>query len=186
MNLNRFLVTAAFFIIASTGNYVIAQDMNTAQLPVQLTIPPKASINLATAETDTLNLRKTEQVITPHSSNSTWINYSSVVDKNTTNSICASLSSNNLPAEIIVEMHISEDYGEGTGKLGKPAGPITLTDYPQEIITNIGTCFTGEGWGKGHLLTYSWGLAPGVKADDVDIEDIEIEIRVIFTIVNNE
>jgi hypothetical protein len=186
MSLHRFHFCFLFLIYLLSAGYATAQDLNITQLPVQLIIPPKACINLATSESDTLNLKKTEQVLSPNSNNKAWINYSSVVDKNTTNSICASLSSNNLPPEIIVVLHISENYGEGTGKLGKSAGPINLSDFPQEIITDIGTCFTGEGWGNGHLLTYTWELAPGASAKDIDIDDINLEIRVIFTIVNNE
>ena len=186
MDFGRLYIFYFIFIALFYSSYTKAHDMNITQLPVQLIIPPKACINLVTSESDTLNIRKTEQVLSPNSNNKAWINYSSVVDKNTTNSICASLSSNNLPPEIIVVLHISDDFGEGTGKLGKPAGPINLSDFPQEIINDIGTCFTGEGWGKGHLLTYTWELAPGATSKDIDIEDMNIEIRVIFTIVNNE
>ncbi len=129
MHLWRFVFLYLFYIITFSGENVFAQDINTTQLPVQLTILPKAIINLATSETDTTNFRKTEQILSPTSNNTSWINYSSVVEKNTTNSICASLSSSNLPVEIIVEMHITEDAGEGSGKKGIPAGPILPLPY---------------------------------------------------------
>jgi len=176
-----------FFTLMMSGN-LIAQDNVTAKFPVQLTIPPKASINLAGSEPDLslINGKSTQQVLTPTSSSKTWINYSSVVERNSTNTICASLGSGNLPAEVLVKLRISEDAGAGSGNMGKPADPIVLSNYPQAIITDIGSCYTGQGVDKGHLLTYTWEYAPNYDPKDFNVEELSIEVSVIYTIVNNE
>jgi hypothetical protein len=186
MKLPYYIKALVLLFALLSGGFLIAENINTTQIPVQLVIPSKACINLAGTEVDTLNTKRTEQILTPTSDNKVWINYSSVVEKNTTNSICASLSSGDLPPEIIVKLHISDDAGAGSGQMGNPTEPIALTDYPQAIITNIGSCYTGEGPGKGRLISYTWELAPGAKSEDIDIEEMNIEIRVIFTIEINE
>ncbi|NCA79920.1 MAG: hypothetical protein EOM76_07025 [Sphingobacteriia bacterium] len=48
----------------------------------------------------------------------------------------------------------TEAQGNGKGKLGSPAGMVKLSEQPTEVITDIGSCFTGKGTNNGHLLTY--------------------------------
>ena len=44
--------------------------------------------------------------------------------------------------------------GKGKGKLGLPTGVVNLTNYPTDVIVNIGSCYTGKGISNGHQLTY--------------------------------
>jgi hypothetical protein len=164
-----------------------AQD-NVTKLPVSLSIPAKANISLAGSDLKLSLVSKDneqKQVITPNSSASIWINYSSVVENNSSNAIFVSIFSNSLPAEISIKLTIGEDEGGGTGEVGKPTEPITITSFPQSIITNIGSCYTGKGVGKGHKLTYSWELAPNYDPDLLKLEDLQVEADVIYTISNN-
>lgn len=188
MNLLHDIRTYGIFFTLLMSGSLVAQDNVTAKFPVQLSIPPKASINLAGSDPDLslVNDKSAQQILTPTSSNKTWINYSSIVEMNSTNSICASLGSGNLPAEVIIKLHISEDAGLGSGDMGKPSDPIVLSNYPQAIITDIGSCYTGQGIGKGHLLTYTWAIAPNYDPEDFNIEELSFEISVIYTITNND
>lgn len=166
---------------------ITAQD-NVTKLPVALSIPAKANISLAGSDLKlTLVAKDNEQkqVLTPNSSGTLWINYSSVVETNSTYSIFVNLFSNSLPAEISIKLTIGEDAGLGTGQTGIPTNPITLTTFPQPIITNIGSCYTGKGEGKGHKLTYSWMLSPNYDPDLLQLEALQIEADVIYTIVKN-
>jgi len=180
--------TYGIFLAILISGALVAQESNTARFPVQLSIPPKASINLAGMDIDSslVNVKSTVQILTPTSAKKIWINYSSVVEKDSKNTICASLSSGDLPAEVIIKLQISEDVGKGAGEMGKPSEPIVLSDYPQAIITDIGSCYTGQGAGKGHLLTYTWEFAPKYDPEDINIEDLNFKVYVIYTIVNNE
>ncbi|MCX6307314.1 MAG: hypothetical protein NTY32_00315, partial [Bacteroidia bacterium] len=105
---------------------------NTGTLPVQLSIPSKASINLAGSDLK-FNLvpgRGAEQILTPTSAGKVWLNYSSMVERFTTNAICVSLSTNNLPAEILIKLKIGPDVGAGAGMIGKPSNPIIISSTP--------------------------------------------------------
>lgn len=55
-----------------------------------------------------------------------------------------------------MHVFVSPDAGAGGGALGTPAGEITLTHYPQNLIINIGSCYTGAGVKKGRLIHYIW------------------------------
>lgn len=188
MNLLHDIKTYGILVTFLMNGALAAQENNTTKFSVQLSIPPKASISLAGSD---INYRLTndkgiEHILSPASAGSVWLNYSSVVEANSTNTIFASLSSGNLPAEVIVKLHVSDDAGAGSGKMGKPSDPIILSNYPQAIITDIGTCYTGQGTKKGHLLTFTWELDPDYDPEDFNIQDLNVEIHVIYTITNND
>lgn len=135
-----------------------AQTNNTAEMTVTVSIPAVALIDFE--GNDRLITFKSpnqvEQIISPSGLNKTWLNYSSIIEKGSTNFITVHISSGNLPPETFIKLEISEDSGLGAGKMGVSSKQITLSHYPQNIITDIGSCFTGRGREKGHLLTYIW------------------------------
>jgi len=187
MNMLHNIKTYGILLTLFISSVLYAQDTNTTQFPVQLSIPAKACIYLASSENnDSLLITEgTEHELSPGSPRKTWINYSSVVEENSTNTISVSLSYGNIPAEVNVRLNVSEDAGEGSGILGKPSKPVILSYYPQAIITDIGSCYTGQGISKGHLLTYTWEFDPDYDPKDFK-KDINIEICVAYTITNNE
>jgi len=177
------------FYLLSMGGNLSAQQENTAKIPVQLSIPPSASLTLAGSDIQlSFNQSKgAEQIISPSNFGKIWLNYSSVVEGNSTNSIYVSLASGNLPADVNIKLNVGQDVGAGSGKMGNPIKQVTLTNYPQAIITDIGSCYTGQGINKGHPLTYSWELSPNKDSDILTTEDISnIEVGVVYTIIANE
>lgn len=167
---------------------IVGQQDNKVSLPIQLTITPKASVHLA-GENIRFSFSPTtgaEQILTPTSVGKLWLNYSSIVDGFSTNTICVSLNTTNLPSEIMIKLVIGADVGAGAGQIGKPTEPIILNNSPQAIITNIGSCYTGVGAKKGHPLTYTWELAPNYDPDILKISELNIQAGVVYTIVNNE
>lgn len=189
LGMNKKNVVGSITVLLFLFNLMVlnAQD-NVTKLPIALSIPSKANISLAGSDLKlSLVTRDNEQkqILTPNSTGVLWINYSSVVEYNNTNAIFVSLFSNSLPAEISIKLTIGKDSGLGTGQVGKPTEPITLTTFPQSIITDIGSCYTGKGEGKGHKLTYSWNLSPNYDPDLLKLEDLQIEADIIYTIVNN-
>jgi hypothetical protein len=165
----------------------IGFDTNETKLPVMLGIPPKANLSLVGKDLQ-LSLAPTEdavtQRITPREA-SIWINYSSVVEPSSTNSIYVSMGMSNVPAEITIKLKIDPYVGNGSGQMGTPTQPIILGSFPQPIITNIGSCYTGKGEGSGHKLTYSWELSPNYDPELLRLEDLQIATDIIYTIVNN-
>lgn len=165
-----------------------AQKANEATMPIQLSLLPTASLNLAGANIrlSIVEGKGAEQIITPSTVGKMWLNYSSIVAWNSTNNICVSLSSGNLPAEVAIKMIAGPDLGAGSGKMGRPVGPVTLSNYPQVIIAGIGSCYTGQGVNKGHLLSFSWSIRPDVETDILSLENLELEVGIIYTIISDE
>jgi hypothetical protein len=172
-----------FIIAISSARKVSAQNTNVVQMPIVFSIPAIALVDFAGSDRRITFIagKGAEQIITPSTLDKTWINYSSIVDGNSTNSISVNLSSDNVPVEIRIKLDISPDAGAGAGKTGKPTGQIILTGYPQEIITGIGSCFTGRGTLKGHQLTYSWEWLPPYDVDHSSIDNIEISVTYTVT-----
>lgn len=164
------------------------QGENTTKLPIQMSILPSATLSLASTEDTTASKRNiTQQIVTPKSNNETWINYSTVVQEGSSYTICASLSFSDTPGDIVVKMKVSSDAGAGQGKVGIPTETITLSDYPQAIIGKIGTCYTGQGINKGHLVQYIWNII----SDDYETQKLSQDIKdykigVIFTFLTGE
>ena len=150
----KFVLLAVFAFSLKLG----AQTGNTAEMAVTVSIPAVALIDFEGADRlITFNSpNQIEQVITPSTLNKTWLNYSSIVEDGSTNYITVHISSGSLPPESSVNLEIGEDAGAGAGTTGRPSTQLTLSRYPQNIITDIGSCYTGRGNEKGHQLTYSW------------------------------
>ena len=170
-------------IIFSPCGMVSAQNTNIVEMPIVFSIPSIALVGFAGSDTHITYVsdKGAEQIITPSTLDKTWINYSSIVDGNSTNSISVNLSSRNVPAEIKIKLDVGQDVGAGAGTTGKPIGQITLTPYPQEIITDIGSCYTGRGTKKGHQLIYSWEWLPPYDIDHSSIDNIEISVTYTLT-----
>ena len=149
-------------IIFILPQYIISQNKNSIDIPLKLSIPAialldfKANDNIITYSYSMNAPNQVEQIITPSTHDKTWINYSSIVENGTTNYITVYISSGILPSEVMVNLIIGNDIGAGAGRVGKPANQITLTYFPQCIISDIGSCYTGRGSFKGHQLTYLW------------------------------
>ena len=172
-----------FIIVVSSVRKVSGQNTNVVQMPIVFSIPAIALVDFAGSDRRITYVagKGAEQIIFPSTLDKTWINYSSIVDGNSTNSISVNLSSDKVPVEIRIKLDISQDAGAGAGKTGKPTGQIILTGYPQEIITGIGSCFTGRGTLKGHQLTYSWEWLPPYDVDHSSIDNIEISVTYTVT-----
>jgi len=182
---NTFLILLLLF---STPFILLAQLKNEVDIPVNVHITPTANFNLVGADLkfSFVKGQGAEQIITPSTIGKMWINYSSVVEWNSTNSICISISSGNLPVEIILKLKVGPEAGFGVGKTGKSVGEIILNNYPQAIITEIGTCYTGQGLNRGHPLTFSWEFHPDQDSDILSIEEMNIQVGVTYTIINND
>lgn len=180
-----FSLIGILIILPST---IYSQNNNTAEIPFLLSIPPVSLLNFAvggeqqlvTYSYSFLEPNNVEQIITPSTGDKTWINYSSIVNSGATNYITVNISSGNLPAGVTLRVLISEDSGLGSGLAGTAVREITLSRYPQNIIVNIGSCFTGVGINKGHRLTYIWDNLENSNYENRD------PIGVTYTITSTE
>lgn len=157
------LLISLVVLFFSFSTIVPAQNNNTAEMSITLKIPAIALIDFVVdgSQMITYNYSYTEpnqveQIITPTTGDKTWLNYSSIVKSGLTNYITAHISSGSLPADVSLNVLIGVDVGAGAGLKGTSIGQIALSTFPQNIITNIGSCYTGRGINKGHQLTYIW------------------------------
>jgi hypothetical protein len=178
------IIFTILFTILSFRLY--CQDKNTATIPVILSIPKVSQIELSGTDNRIIYTqgKGAEQYIKPSTQNKTWLNYSSIVDEKSTNIISVNLSANNLPPGLAIRLVVGESSGIGSGRLGKPSGPVYLSPFPQDIVIDIGTCFTGKGVKNGHQLTYVWEWLD--KESEMPPIPDDIEIAVTFTITNNK
>ena len=82
-----------------------------------------------------------------------WLSYSSVRDGQQKRKITATVGGN-VPKGIKVFVKAGECTGAGVGELGKSKGLIQLSESPSDIISGIGSCYTGNKGQDGHLLSY--------------------------------
>lgn len=135
-----------------------------SRVRVNLTIPPVAIINIiSTGNSELALLNPTEagdMVNNAKVDNTKWLNFTSVVNRNTSRVIQANISAGTLPTGVELKLGVSGSIG-GTGLLGVPtateSSPISLTHSPQTIIGSIGGAATGIGV-TGYRLNYSLGI----------------------------
>jgi len=187
MKIRNIPIFLLFLFLTTT---IFAQNKeNAANMPIQMAIPPSAKLSMLSSDLRFSifegegNKRKLASSVI----DSVWINYSSIIENNNPNSICASLSSEDLPAEIAIKLTVKPDVGAGNGQMGIPSEPIYLSMFPQPIITNIGSCYTGQGNNMGHLLIFNWVLKSNYDPEILPEEQLSnLHIKVVYTFITGE
>lgn len=177
-----------FCLLNLVVSSALAED-NSSKIPIQMAIPPNTNLNLSSTllNFSLYAIKDGKRVLHPSTIDSVWLNYSSIVEKNKSNTIYVNLASADIPAEISIKLKASYDAGQGNGQVGTPSETIILSEYPQPIITNVGSCFTGLGNQKGHLLVFSWVFNPDYdKEFSLLDENTAISVQVTYTINTNE
>ena len=165
------------------------QSENSCEVPITISISEVSMLDFYTtsktidSDNQPFSNNKAEQTVTPETGGQTWLNYSSIVKEGSTNFISASITSE-IPVATEIRLTISLDAEEGAGATGTPSEELILSYYPQNIITNIGSCYTGSGFGKGHQLIYSWERTN--SSDDFSPSDNQYRVEVTYTIASTE
>jgi len=162
------LIIAAVFIFG-VANAVVGptgdNDTNEATHGVNITIPTVALVDVEGAdgnEAGTISLMPDVSGIeagqavnfTTATNNDLWLNYTSVVGSEQTRNITASISNGSLPSGVSLNLKAG-GVSTGNGELGSSADQISLSDTEGNLVTGIGSGYTGNGHQKGRRLTYS-------------------------------
>lgn len=155
-----------FVILNIVGMTVNAQqDDNKASHSIVIVIPELALLSLESATGTSINLKAiapTEAggtITFSPADTSLWLNYSSIVGGVVAlRNITVQITDGELPKGTVLSLIASADAGEGDGTIGVPSGSINLSSSPQNIITAIGSAYTGKGLTKGHNLSFLLGL----------------------------
>jgi hypothetical protein len=117
--------------------------------------------------------------IDPVIDNSKWLNYNiTVTPPDPPVSITAEITSGAISEGLQIQLQAGAYNGSGGGDPGIPAGNLILTSTPQVLISNIGTCNTGDGVNVGHQLTYTLSIS-----DYNSVKSSSSTVNVLFTII---
>lgn len=146
-------IKSIVFILIQTACF--AQSSATATL--SLTLPDVAYIKLA-PDNSVINLTSIVPTsnggpLTFTSNNSKYINFTSAVASGVNRTITVQITSGSLPSGMSLKLTVSR-AGGGMGQLGTNITSINLTSNQENIITGIGSAYTGQGFGFGYNLSY--------------------------------
>lgn len=163
------LLQFTFFTILLSGiNALYAQNYSDDVHNLDIGVPEVAIVDIEGAGSSAIHLgpvAPTEAGIALDFSNQSnsdlWINYSSVksTQRNPTRTISVAITEGSLPGGVSVSVKAAADAGKGDGAMGNSAGRLILSSTPQDLITGIGSSYTGDGVNKGHNLTYELDLS---------------------------
>jgi hypothetical protein len=180
-NQNRSYIQLFLLILFLAGNFTsysqaipppLGADTNFDDHNAMITIPEVALLDLEAINGTTVALNPsvpTEAGLAlsfPVTDASIWLNYSSIIGSNTESSrnVTAQITSGVVPAGTSLKIAVASDSGNGDGLTGAPSSPIVLTNVAQNVITGIGSAYTGNGVNKGHNLQYTLDLLPSAGA----------------------
>jgi hypothetical protein len=190
-HLNKFLAVA--FVASSFALNAQADDQDDVH-DVVISIPEVALVDLEAASGTSINLgpaAPTEAGLPLDFSGQTnsdiWLNYSSIKStaNDPTRDITAAITSGVLPAGMALDVTAAADAGNGDGLMGSSAGAVTLTGSAQDVITGIGSAYTGDGVNNGHNLTYALSLAAAAGSYAALDADDATTIQITYTISDN-
>lgn len=184
-----YLVFFSLFI----SNIGLAQVDNQDAHTVTINIPEVALLDIEPAASTSITLAPTAPTeegdpvdFSGATNNSLWLNYSSIIGSTTeaTRKVTVKMSGT-LPGGVDLKVLAGSYSGSGDGTFGTPAGSaVTLSTSDADLITGIGSCYTGDGANSGNQLTYTLEL----KADsyeDLDFDETASNITVTYTLTNN-
>ena len=119
------------------------------------------------------------------SDNSVWLNYSSILKGESSNSISVSMDGDDLPKGVDIELVAAEYAGKGKGEVGKTSKKtIVLSNKSQPVVSEIKNCYTGTGSGSGHQLTYA--LKMNNEGDNYkELTSGDFTTTITYTITDN-
>ena len=188
MQLRKNILTILFLIFICISAY---SQSNSSSHKVDIKIPEVALLNLVSNNTANINLNSISPVEAGNpikfsdvdQNKDIWINYSSIIqDQNHLRKIVAILQGD-VPQGFHLLVEASEALGAGKGKTGASAGTIVLSNQPTEIITDIGSCYTGVGTNNGHLLKYKLEFDESANSF-AQLTESEISFNVVYTLTD--
>ena len=181
------VITVALFL-AATSN-VFAQDDEDAAHNVSINIPEVALLDLEGGSSITLTPDVPTEAgeafdFSAATDNSIWVNYSSIVASGNSRSVTAAITSGTVPTGLLLKVAASGYSGTGQGTMGSAGSELTLSGAAQNLVTGIGSCYTGNGANNGHQLTYQLELASASDYDE--LVQGNTSITVTYTLTEDE
>ncbi|MBN2775542.1 MAG: hypothetical protein JXR31_14900 [Prolixibacteraceae bacterium] len=175
------LITVIVFLAASL-NVKAQSDTNEDSHSISIQIPEVALLDLEGSTSITLAPTAPTEAGNPldfssATNSNIWVNYSSIVATGLTRSVSAAITTGSVPAGLTLKVTAGSFSGSGQGNTGSPASQITLSSSSQNVLTGIGSCYTGNGASNGHNLTYVLALDPSQDYEDIVQGNTSITVK---------
>ncbi|WP_396192981.1 hypothetical protein [Flavobacterium sp.] len=198
-NKNYFqIIVILLFLAVSPTSYSqgipppLGADTNIDEHNALITIPEVALLDLEATNGTTVSLNPsapTEAGLAlsfPVTNSSIWLNYSSIIGSTTepSRNVSVQITSGTVPAGTSLKIAVAADSGNGDGLMGTPSTPIALSNAAQNVITGIGSSYTGNGVNKGHNLQYTLDLLPSAGAYGLLDFDFNETLVITYTLTD--
>lgn len=178
--------------IIGISSFAFAQDNNSAQHDITINIPEVALLDIEGGSGLTLGPDAPTEAgealnFSAQTDNTLWLNYSSIIGSTNepTRKITVAISSGTLPGGMTLNVSAGSHSGTGGGTFGTPVGSgVDLSTTDQDLITGIGSAWTGDGPNNGHNLTYTLSLSASGDYGNLDFDDATT-ITVTYTLTDN-
>ncbi len=172
MNLKKLFFAA---VIVLSANASFAQDTKVAAHLLTINIPQVALLDLevetGTTDVTLAGTAPTEAGLPMTFEDATaknatiWMNYSSIVKGVLLRKVTVAITNGTVPTGLKLTVLASAASTDGAGTKGTAATALTLSGTLQDIVTGIGSTYTGDGANKGRNLTYQLGYATDAATD---------------------
>ncbi|MGC9353273.1 MAG: hypothetical protein ACP5D9_05510 [Mariniphaga sp.] len=158
---------------------------------INIEIPEVALLGLVSEESGGINLMAVapDEAGSPlnlaeiQNHNGIWLNYSSIIRSQNHRRKVVAVVLGEIPQGLRLVVEAAEASGGG-GMLGKPTGIVYLSEEPVDVISDIGSCYTGKGISAGHLLSYR--LEPDNNLNNiVKQEQTQTTLQVVYTLTDH-
>ncbi|MDF1550034.1 MAG: hypothetical protein P1P88_19570 [Bacteroidales bacterium] len=198
MNLKNLLFAS---VIVLSANASFAQDTKIATHLVTINIPEVALLDLeftgpATSTAITLAGTAPTEAGSPMTfedlkakNSAIWMNYSSIVKgAASSRKVTVAVTSGSVPTGLKLTVLASAASSDGKGALGAASTALTLSGTGQDIVTGIGSTYTGDGPSKGHNLTYQLGYNTDAATDYANLRNVDlvgVPLTITYTLSDN-
>jgi len=175
-------------LIICLSSFVYASDKETSH-KTHLVIPEVAMLALQHEANSNIefdgnvsNIAGSYIELSSAAQSSVWLNYSSVVSSNQKRKITATVLGN-IPNGISIKVKTQGASNRGVGELGTGNGMVLLSNSPADIISGIGSCYTGKGIRNGQSLNYEVKIDNDLFYQNEIINDITLSV--VYTLTDD-
>ncbi|MFK7933365.1 MAG: hypothetical protein AB8G22_07635 [Saprospiraceae bacterium] len=185
--INRIKTLATLALFCGFIGQTMAQDTQTDSHTLNISVPEVILLDIEPSENTLVSIapEAPEEAgealdFTNATDNSLWLNYSSIVDPDEKRTVTVGITAGEVPAGLLLKVTAAADAGNGDGIVGTPSSTLTLSSTAQNIITNIGSCYTNSPENNGHQLTYDLEEAENGYGS-LEVKDVDLTITYTLT-----
>jgi hypothetical protein len=158
---------------------------------IEIGIPEVALINIASNGNGDMNFSpfsgneagSTFVMNKGNKNKSTWLNYSSIKKGNSHSRKVMAALQGELTDGIYLKVTPKIMQNTGGGDVGEADMTVVLTNRPTEVITGIGSCYTGKGVNKGFNLVYELEIDES-ELDFARLNKTNLTFNVLYTLTD--